>query len=86
VVTFSDSLPTALTFVGATSTVGNCTESAGQVSCSLGDLAVGAQANVVITVLAPAAPQTITDVASVAEGVTDRQPSNNSAGVTVQVK
>jgi hypothetical protein len=41
---------------------------------------------VVITVVAPSAPSTFTNTASVTPNVTDTQPSNNSVGVTVQVK
>jgi uncharacterized repeat protein (TIGR01451 family) len=85
-VTFSDGLPPAVTFVAVTSSSGSCSEASGQVSCALGDLAVGGQANVVLSVRAPATPQTITDVAAVAEGVADRQPSNNSVAVTVQAR
>ena len=85
-VTFSDPLPAAVSYVGVQTSVGSCAQAAGTVSCTLGDLAVGAQANVVITVVAPTAPSTFTNTASVASDSPDRQPSNNSVGVTVQVK
>jgi uncharacterized repeat protein (TIGR01451 family) len=86
VVTFSDPLPAAVGFAGVQTTAGTCSQATGTVSCSLGDLAVGAQANVVITVTAPASPATFTNTASVASASPDRQPANNSVGVSVQVK
>lgn len=86
-VNFSDSLPTQVTFVGlSTSNGSSCAQAGGTVSCDLGGLAVGQQANVVVTVLAPSAPSTFTDTATVTPDVSDTQPSNNSVGVTVQVK
>jgi len=87
-VSFADTLPAAETFVSATTSVPgqSCGFSAGQVSCSLGDLAVGAQANVTLTVIAPPTPTTITDTATVSMTVTDLKPSNNSVAVTVQIK
>jgi uncharacterized repeat protein (TIGR01451 family) len=85
-VTFSDPLPSVVSFVGVTTTAGSCTQAGGTVSCAFGDLAVGAQANVVISVVAPTTPGTFTNTASAATDSPDRQPSNNSVGVTVQVK
>jgi uncharacterized repeat protein (TIGR01451 family) len=84
--TFSDTLPPGLTYVGTTSSAGNCTEATNSVSCTFGDLGVGGQANVFITVQAPSTPQTITDSASVAMTAPDRQAANNTTNVTVQVK
>jgi uncharacterized repeat protein (TIGR01451 family) len=86
-VTFSDPLPSQVTFLGvSTSNGSSCAQSSGTVSCDLGGLNVGQQVNVVITVLAPAAPSTFTNTATVTPSVGDTQPSNNSVGVTVQVK
>jgi len=85
-VSFSDPLPGVVSFVGVTTPAGSCTPAGGTVSCAFGDLAVGAQANVVISVVAPNTPGTFTNTASVATDSPDRQPSNNSVGVTVQVK
>jgi uncharacterized repeat protein (TIGR01451 family) len=85
-VAFSDALPSNLSFAGMTSSTGTCTEEASSVSCAFGDMAVGAQANVVISVTAPITAQTITNTASVNEAVTDRQPSNNQVSVTVQTR
>jgi uncharacterized repeat protein (TIGR01451 family) len=87
-VSFADTIPAAETFVNASTSVAgqSCGYSAGQVSCSLGDLAVGAQANVTITVVAPSTPTTIADTATVSMAVADLKPSNNAVSVTVQVK
>jgi hypothetical protein len=56
------------------------------VSCDLGRLSVGQQVQVFITVVAPNAPSTFTNTATVTPSVADTQPNNNSVGVTVQVK
>jgi uncharacterized repeat protein (TIGR01451 family) len=86
-VTFSDPLPSQVTFLGVSTSNGStCAQSSGTVSCDLGGLNVGQQVNVVITVLAPAAPSAFTNTATVTPSVGDTQPSNNSVGVTVQVK
>jgi uncharacterized repeat protein (TIGR01451 family) len=86
-VSFADALPPALTFVGVTTSVGSCTGGA-SVSCALGDLAVGAQATIQITVIAPSTAQTIvnTSSANLAPGQTDKNPTNNTVSVTVTSK
>jgi len=61
-VTFADTLPASLSFVGVTSSSGLCSQSARSVSCAFCDMAVGSQANVVISVQAPAMEQTITNM------------------------
>jgi uncharacterized repeat protein (TIGR01451 family) len=87
-VSFADVIPAAETFVSASTNLAGqtCGISAGQVSCSLGDLAVGAQANVTLTAIAPPTPTTISDTATVSMMVTDLKPSNNAVSVTVQIK
>jgi uncharacterized repeat protein (TIGR01451 family) len=87
-VSFADVFPVGETFVSASTNLAGqtCGLAVGQVSCSLGDLAVGAQANVTLTVSAPSAPTTITVTATVSMTVTDLKPSNNSVAVTLQVK
>jgi uncharacterized repeat protein (TIGR01451 family) len=85
-VTFVDTLPASLSFVGVTSNGGACSQAAGTVNCAFGDMAVGSQAKVVISVQAPGTAQTIADGASVSEAVTDRNPANNTVSVTVQAK
>jgi uncharacterized repeat protein (TIGR01451 family) len=86
-ITFSDPLPAQVSFVGANADNGGaCAQVAGTVSCDLGGLNVGQQVQVFITVVAPTAPGTFTNTATVTPSVTDTQPGNNSVGVTVQVK
>ena len=46
----------------------------------------GQPVNVVISVVAPTAPSTYSNTATVTPSVTDTQPGNNSVSVTVQVK
>lgn len=85
-VTFSDVLPASLTFLAVSTSAGTCAGGA-SVSCALGDLAVGAQATIQISVQAPAVAQTVVDSASVAIGAqTDRNPANNSVSITVTPK
>jgi uncharacterized repeat protein (TIGR01451 family) len=83
-VTFCDTLPSALSFVGVTTSIGTCQQTVGTVSCAFDDLAVGGQATVTISVRAPDVAESIIDTATVAEGVTDRQQSNNAVSVAVQ--
>jgi uncharacterized repeat protein (TIGR01451 family) len=85
-VTFDDALPSALAFAGVTSSAGKCAEQNGTIDCALGDLPVGGQANVVITAIAPATPQTVTDTASVASTWGDTHPANDAVSVSVQIK
>jgi len=88
-VTFTDSLPAGegLNRVDAFSLGGaTCTSSGTSVSCSLGDLAVGTSALVIIGATAPTAAGTYTNSASVASSIADANPTNNKVSVTIQVK
>jgi hypothetical protein len=85
-VSFSDTLPAGERVLGAFSTSGTCTTSAGTVSCNLGDLAVGSSALIGIGVTAPTTAGTYVNSASVSSGVTDTNPANNTVSVTIQVK
>jgi uncharacterized repeat protein (TIGR01451 family) len=60
----TDPLPSGTAFVSASSTVGTCSNSAGAVLCSLGDLAPGAGATVTI-VFVPSLQGLLTNTASV---------------------
>ena len=77
----SDSLPAGVSFVSVQPSQGSCSGTA-TLSCSLGTLAVGGNASVVIQVI-PNAAGSLTDTASVASNVTDPNTANNSASVTV---
>jgi uncharacterized repeat protein (TIGR01451 family) len=85
-VSFSDALPASLGFVAVSSTAGACSRSDGTVSCGFGDLPVGGQANVVITVQAPLAAESVVDTAFVSLVGTDRQTANNATTVSVQIR
>ena len=49
-VTVADPLPAGTSFVSATTSAGTCNHSSATVSCTLGDLAVGATVTIVVTV------------------------------------
>lgn len=91
---FSDQLPagTALDSAQASSNgvVTQCSAADGNgakvVTCDLGDLLKGGQATVQINVHAPTTAGTYTDTGTASSPLTDPQPSNNSANVTVKVQ
>jgi uncharacterized repeat protein (TIGR01451 family) len=80
-VVLSDVLPAGVSLVSAQPGQGSCAGTV-PVSCSLGTLAVGGNASVVIQAI-PNAPGSLTDTASVTSGVPDPNPVNNNASVTV---
>jgi uncharacterized repeat protein (TIGR01451 family) len=57
-----------------------------QLQCPVGDVASGAQQNILINVTAPPVAGTVLDTASVSSSIADPKPSNNSYTVTVNVK
>jgi uncharacterized repeat protein (TIGR01451 family) len=86
-VTFTDNVPAELTLVSASTNTGApCTLANGTVTCTLGDIAVGAQVNVTVNVTAPTTPMTLTDTGSASDTNGDTQPGNNAVSVTVQIK
>jgi uncharacterized repeat protein (TIGR01451 family) len=86
-VTFTDTLPDALPVGAVSAPAGVSCATAGQtITCVVGDLVVGAQANIVVGTTAPASPATISDIAAVSEFEPDSNPANGSVAVTVQVK
>src|SRR5262249_17449132 len=85
-VAFDDVLPWSVGFFGVTTSAGVCTQTDGTVRCAFGDMVVGGQATVTISVQAPGIAESTTNTARVAEGVVDRQPANSTAGVTVQTR
>ncbi len=83
-VTVTDPLPAGLAFVAATSTQGTCT--GGQaLSCSLGTLASGATARVVVDARATQEGQ-VTNVAEVTSAAADPNTGDNRASVTTTVE
>jgi large repetitive protein len=89
-VTFSDALPAGETYLAAGNSVtGLCSNNAGTVTCSLGDLASGASALVGITVDAPTglvSGSQVTDTGTVASATSDGNQRNNAFPVTVKVQ
>ena len=74
-------LPAGVSLVSAQPSQGSCSGTA-ILSCSLGTVAAGGNASVVIQVI-PNAAGSLTDTANVTSGVADPDTSNNSATVTV---
>jgi uncharacterized repeat protein (TIGR01451 family) len=88
-VTLTDSLPTGMTFVSATTTQGSLVTppvgSNGIVNANLGTLAVGAQATVTVTAKA-AQSGTVAGTATVSSNETDTNTANNTATQTTAEK
>ncbi len=83
-VTITDTLPASVTVVSATSTQGSCSETAGTVTCTVGDLVNGATATVTI-VVKPTVGGTISNTATVSGNETDPNAANNTATVITTV-
>lgn len=85
-VVLSDALPNGLTFVSASPSSANCSNSLQNVSCNLGDLALGASTTVFVNVQIDAnAANSLVNGASVTSKTFDNDTSNNSADVTITV-
>lgn len=86
-VTVDDPLPAAVTAVRTTSSQGSCTIAAAGVTCALGNLAAGGQAEVTITVdvATSAAGASLANTATVDSGVLDPRPQDNSASTSTDV-
>ncbi len=82
-VTMTDTLPTAVSYVSATSSQGSCSGTS-TVTCNLGTMANGASATVTITVMTNMAGM-IGNTASVSSSVLDPNTSNNSSMATTNV-
>ncbi len=77
-VTLSNTIPPGSTYVGVTPTQGSCSQAAGVVSCTLGNLAFLAQATVTIQVILPT-PGVWTNSASTTSAVSDPNLTNNAS-------
>ena len=82
-VTVTDAIPGGV-LVSATASQGSCSGTA-TVSCSLGSIASGGSATVMIVLTAPNSAQTLTNTASVSASTFDPDQSNNSATATTTV-
>jgi uncharacterized repeat protein (TIGR01451 family) len=86
-VTFSDTLPPELPVTGVTGPAGaTCSVTGQAVFCSLGDMPVGVQENIVIATVAPGSPATIANTGSAATASPDRNPADDAVTVSVQIK
>ena len=83
-VTLTDTLPGSVTFVSVDPEQGNCSESAGTISCILGLLANGVEVQYTIEVI-PTMVEMITNSAQVTAVQTDPDSSNNSVMETTEV-
>ncbi len=81
-VTFTDTLPSGLTYVSAASSAGTCSGTA-TVTCNVGTIANGGTATVTLVATATAAAGSITNNASVSSDVADPAPTNNTATAAV---
>lgn len=73
-----DTVPAGTVFESVTSSVGTCVESAGTVSCALGDVAVGDTPTVTLTVtIGAGAAGILTNTASVSTDTDDSDPTDN---------
>jgi uncharacterized repeat protein (TIGR01451 family) len=84
-VTVEDTVPAGVTFQSANASQGSCVQSAGTVSCNLGNLAKDASATVTITVT-PQAGGTITNTATVSGEQRDPNSANNTATAQTTVQ
>ena len=80
----TDALPSVVTFVSATTTVGSCAEASGVVTCNIGDLDGTSSATVTLTLTAAAAGEaTITaNVTSTTEPDASTEPNNTASVLT----
>jgi uncharacterized repeat protein (TIGR01451 family) len=77
-VKLTDDLPTGVAFMAATPSQGTCSESGGKVTCNLGAIASGTNADMTIVVNAPS-PGTLTNVVGATSDTLDPNAANNSA-------
>src|SRR5262249_20537533 len=82
-VAISDTLPTGVAFVSASS---GCVNGAGTVTCTVGALANGANASESIVVTAPSATGTVTNTAGVSGSPADPNAANNTASASTTVQ
>ena len=81
-VVVTDTLPTNSTFVSASA---GCTEAAGVVTCTVGNLASGASAGFDITVTAGSAGTSLTDTASISGDQFDPNSANNTSTLVTEL-
>ncbi len=77
-VTVQDALPSSITYLSSTSSLGTCSEAGGTVTCQLGTMASGATATVTILTV-PQQAGMISNTATVSASQTDPNLANNSS-------
>ena len=77
-VTVTDSLPSTVTYLSSTSTLGTCSEAGGTVTCLLGTMANAASATITILTI-PGQPGVISNTAIAIADQTDPNPANNTS-------
>ncbi len=82
-----DTLPSATTFVSASSSIGNCNATGATVLCSIGTLPAGAQATITIraSIKAQTPPGTISNSMDASAAEVDPDPTNNHSTQTTTV-
>src|ERR1700722_19869935 len=84
-VNVTDTLPSQVSFVSASSSQGSCSQASGTVTCSLGTMASGATATVTIAVTATTLSQAF-NTATVTATEPDPVSSNNTASTTTLIE
>jgi len=84
-VMLTNTLPPGITFLSATTTLGSCAQTAGVVTCTVGNLNAGAGAAATITVR-PTAVGLLTNTARAVGNRLDPAPANNTAQTLVPVR
>jgi uncharacterized repeat protein (TIGR01451 family) len=81
-----DTLPSKLSYVSATSSVGSCSVAGGTVTCTLGTLASGAAATVTIVTTAKQYNGTVTNTATVSSTTVDLVTGNNTSTISLRLR
>jgi uncharacterized repeat protein (TIGR01451 family) len=84
-VVLTNTLPSGFVFLGATSSVGSCSLAGGTVTCALGNLAIGAAAQISISAR-PEIPGQLTNEFGVTTSGVDPNPLNNSGATEIFVQ
>jgi uncharacterized repeat protein (TIGR01451 family) len=86
-VTVEDPMPAFATATTATASQGGCTTAGGKVTCTLGDLAAGgeAQITIVVAIAADAPATTLHNTATVDSDIEDPRPEDNSSTASTTV-
>jgi uncharacterized repeat protein (TIGR01451 family) len=84
-VTVIDPLPAGAAYLSSTSSQGSCQYASGQLTCALGNLAVGASAQITVTATVTAGPGSLQNTAKVSAEEPDPEPENNSGTATTMI-